>query len=218
VAEKFKGASFSDWLYEQAQFPSLVQLLQGKMVELARSLIGQVPIPNGDIANAGNLSCRTAEGCLITRTGCSIVHLDANDWIEVISWNPDTWIPTAKGPAPNEPSSEIGAHLAIYKARPDVNVIVHLHSREFVAWARTLGAPLTEEEYPYGTPEFVAEIIKVLEDHNLVCLCGPEHIGFFALGGSISEVKELIRSSLAKIKEAKFRQTPTNKTCRSARQ
>ncbi|MFH1598091.1 MAG: class II aldolase/adducin family protein [Patescibacteria group bacterium] len=203
MSEKFRGTSFSEWTYVPGEISNGYYSQLAELAVLGRFLIGILPIPPGDIANAGNLSFRTEKGCVITRSGCSIKHLDPEDLVEVIGWDEPAWKPTCRSPAPNEPSSETGAHLAIYKARPEANVIVHLHSQEMVAWAVTIGAAMTQQEFPYGTLEFVREIIRVLKQHDIVCLCGPEHIGFFALGRDFKQVKQAIEQALAKIAESR---------------
>ncbi len=111
-----------------------------------------------------------------------------------------------------QPSSELAFHLAIYRARPDVNAVVHAHS----PWATTvacLGWELPAVHYlvgfagkkvplaPYatfGTPELASNAAAALGAHNAVLLAnhglvavGPNLAAAFAVAEEIELVARI---------------------------
>jgi len=79
--------------------------------------------------SGGNLSARVPDedACWVTATGA---------WLDRLSRTTFTTVrisdgsPAAVGgmpPARVEPTSELALHLALYRARPDVNAVIHLH-------------------------------------------------------------------------------------------
>ncbi len=88
------------------------------------------------VGSGGNLSARVtgADEIWVTGAGTWLDRLHPSAFARVrISDGAvlDKWDGTANGDgavrAAPSPSSEIGLHLATYRARPDVNVVVHLH-------------------------------------------------------------------------------------------
>ncbi|GGK95254.1 class II aldolase/adducin family protein [Mangrovihabitans endophyticus] len=84
--------------------------------------------------SGGNLSARIADddACWVTAGGTWLDRLSRTSFTAVrISDGSPVEGPTGPGaplPAPRlEPSSEVALHLALYRARPDVNAVVHLH-------------------------------------------------------------------------------------------
>ena len=91
-------------------------------VTLALDAAGMVP------NKSGNVSCRSAGGFLITPAGVPYRALQPDDIVTV----------ALDGTAPLqrlEPSSEWRMHAAIYRARPEVQAIVHTHSPRATALA-----------------------------------------------------------------------------------
>lgn len=76
------------------------------------------------LAGAGNVSIRTDDHVLITRSGLRLETADADD-ITVLSLHGDIL-------AGARPSSETGLHLGIY-ARSEARAVVHTHGRSSVA-------------------------------------------------------------------------------------
>ena len=72
--------------------------------------------------SAGNLSLRVGEAALVTPSGVPSRELRPG----LIARMPLAGEGAFEGPLP--PSSEWRFHLDIYRARPDVNAIVHMHS------------------------------------------------------------------------------------------
>ena len=88
------------------------------------------------IGSGGNLSARLpgSDTCVVTASGTWLDELDEPDFSlvrldgEVVGGNPT-------------PSSEVRLHLASYRARPDVNAIIHLHPQTSVL-LQALGHPI----------------------------------------------------------------------------
>lgn len=74
----------------------------------------------------GNLSVRTSDGVLITPTGGSLDALTP-DGLALVDPGEGRRL---DGPPP---SKEAFLHTAVYRARPDCNAVVHLHSTHAVA-------------------------------------------------------------------------------------
>ncbi len=97
------------------------------------------------------------------------------------------------------PSSETPMHLAIYRARPDVNAIVHTHAPSITAFALT-DAPLDESLMPEvlasigqvalvpyaspGTEELPQAMTSYLVDHDAFLLANH---GAVTVGSSLEE-------------------------------
>ena len=76
------------------------------------------------VASGGNLSARAPGGetCWVTATGTWLDRLTPDDVVEVRLSDGRS----VRADAPR-PSSELPLHLATYRARPDVNAVIHLH-------------------------------------------------------------------------------------------
>jgi ribulose-5-phosphate 4-epimerase/fuculose-1-phosphate aldolase len=79
--------------------------------------------------SGGNLSARIPDedACWVTASGTWLERLSRGSFASVrISDGAPATVGTL--PAPRlEPTSEIALHLALYRARPDVNAVIHLH-------------------------------------------------------------------------------------------
>lgn len=82
-------------------------------------------------ATAGNYSVRLADGSVaITTSGKHKGRLTADDFMRVdLDGNPLT---------PGKPSAETGLHLALYRAFPAANAVLHGHSPEAVGLSRAV--------------------------------------------------------------------------------
>ncbi len=79
-------------------------------------------------ANSGNVSLRIGDRVMITPTGMRFKDMEADD-IAII----DLEGRILGGNKP--PSSEWPFHCGIYRNRPEINALVHSHSREATAWS-----------------------------------------------------------------------------------
>lgn len=113
--------------------------LRVQLVELAASLFER----GYSVGSAGNISVRTDGGFLMTPTNSSLGRLRP----ERLSVLDDDFTHVAGDP----PSKEVPMHRAVYRARPDAQAIVHLHSTYLTAlsclW--TPDEPLIEPLTPY---------------------------------------------------------------------
>jgi L-fuculose-phosphate aldolase len=105
--------------------------------------------------STGNLSVRQGEGMLITPTGMGADDLRPQDMV----WR--GWDGTLVGAW--QPSSEWHFHQAIYRARPDLQAIVHTHSIHAAALA-CLRRPLPSFHY----------MVAVAGGHDVPCV--PYHV------------------------------------------
>ena len=146
---------------------------------------------------SGNVSCRWKTGMLITPTGMAYDEIGARDIVFV----------DAKGEVPDKkskkPSSEWRFHLAAYRARPDMNAVVHTHSLNATVLA-CAGKPIPAFHYmvavaggsdiplvPYdtfGTKELARHVAKGLFDRN-ACLMANH--GQIAIGVTLESALEL---------------------------
>lgn len=78
----------------------------------------------------GNISVRSTSGdyCFVKPSGQGFGELHENDLVAV------NFAGKILGGA-RKPSQDTNIHLAIYKARPDVNAIIHVHSPWATGWA-----------------------------------------------------------------------------------
>jgi ribulose-5-phosphate 4-epimerase/fuculose-1-phosphate aldolase len=148
---------------------------------------------------SGNVSCRWKSGMLITPTGMAYEEIGARDIVFV----------DAKGEVPakksRKPSSEWRFHLAAYRARPDMNAVVHTHSLNATVLA-CAGKPIPAFHYmvavaggddiplvPYdtfGTQELARHVAKGLFHRN-ACLMANH--GQIAIGTTLASALELAR-------------------------
>lgn len=98
---------------------------------------------------SGNLSVRIGDAMRITPTGSALKNLDAS---MLASVSLDGAVAGAQ-----QPSKEYPFHLAIYRARADLNAVVHLHAPHAVAVSCL--ADLTEETpLPALTPYYIMRV------------------------------------------------------------
>ncbi len=157
--------------------------LRGELVCYGRWLydLGFVP------GTSGNLSVRLdRERVLATPTGCSKYLLQPCDMVVVdfsgrhISGQRNV-------------TSEIGMHLAVYRARPDIGAVVHAHpaiATGFASSGLALDQPLCSEVVmslgtiplaPYattGTPEVGDSLQPFLHDHDAILMANHGVVAF----------------------------------------
>jgi L-fuculose-phosphate aldolase len=100
-----------------AQHHHIVQFC-ADLVDAMRYLVRQKLNHN----HAGNVSLRCGDSVLITPTGMGAEQIEPRDIVQI-----DLRGNVLAGS--KKPSSEWEMHLAVYRQRPDINAIVHCHSR-----------------------------------------------------------------------------------------
>ncbi len=87
-----------------------------------------------------------------------------------------------------DPSSESMMHYEIYKQREDIGAIFHGHDREVTAYASLLDLPVTTKEEPPGTPQLLAEVMKIIDAGDFLVM---KNHGFLSLGKTMDEAGNL---------------------------
>ncbi|MBA2316599.1 MAG: class II aldolase/adducin family protein [Euzebyales bacterium] len=157
------------------------------------SLAGRRAVSAGlVIGSGGNLSAREPETGHIVATA-SGTWLDA---LEQESYSIVALDGTVIGGGP-KPTSELPLHLATYRARPDVNAVIHLHPQYCVlldAMGRDIRLITTDHAYyvrkvasvpwmPSGSAELAAAAAEVLRDGTNCSVLG--HHGCVAVAADV---------------------------------
>src|SRR6185437_6594896 len=81
------------------------------------------------VGSGGNLSARIPDedAIWVTASGTWLERLSRNSFVPVRISDGSPATVGSMPPAHVEPTSELALHLALYRARPDVNAVVHLH-------------------------------------------------------------------------------------------
>ncbi|WP_072372524.1 L-fuculose-phosphate aldolase [Hyphomicrobium sp. NDB2Meth4] len=146
---------------------------------------------------SGNVSCRWKGGMLITPTGMQYETLKPRDIVFV------TGKGTLQGRSLRKPSSEWRFHLAAYRARADMNAVVHTHSlyatvlacahkpipafHYMVAVAGGSDIPMVPYD-TFGTEELAQHVAEGLAHRN-ACLMANH--GQIAIGKDLAQALEL---------------------------
>ncbi|WP_353183599.1 class II aldolase/adducin family protein [Bosea sp. (in: a-proteobacteria)] len=148
-------------------------------------------------SKSGNVSARFAGGLLITPSGLPYARTRPEDLIHLS-------LDGAVLSGARKPSSEWPFHVAIYRARPEAQAIVHTHSPRATALSCTRrgipafhymialcgGADVRCAEYAtFGTPELAENAVKALEGRKAVLLANH---GVIALGGSLAGAHQIV--------------------------
>lgn len=127
---------------------------------------------------SGNISARYKDGMLITTSGSSNGYLEKNN----IVFTDFEGNSREKG---KKPSSEKFLHIEIYKQRPDINFIIHVHSpylSSFASAGKDLMAPIMAENVFYfggipladyalpSTMQLVENTVKYFKDYDAVLM------------------------------------------------
>ena len=147
---------------------------------------------------SGNVSARAGPGAyLITPSGVRKAEVKPEDLLLV-----DGEGRVVEGAG--KPSVELPLHLAIYRARPDVNVVVHAHPiyATVLSVLRLDLEPVVEElalyvgggvrvaDYaPSGTEKLAENVLKALGDRNAAILANH---GVLACGSDVDEALNVL--------------------------
>jgi L-fuculose-phosphate aldolase len=160
---------------------------RAEIIAIAQALDAAGLVPN----KSGNVSCRSAEGFLITPAGVPYRDLVPADIVE-------SSLAGSAAAHARRPSSEWRMHAAIYADRPEADAIVHTHSPKATALACAgLGIPpfhymiaLAGGDIrcmPYatfGTAELAATAVQGLEGRRATLLANH---GVITIGGSLRD-------------------------------
>jgi L-fuculose-phosphate aldolase len=187
MAEVFVGTKFRTvFLSREALFDKRLPELVSWCHTLARlGVVGQT---------VGNLSFRTANGYIISRTASDLAIITPGEFVEVVEARVPERELTVIGAY--EPSSEAMMHATVYAARPEIGAVFHGHSDELLAAAARLRVPVTEQEQPYGTPELSEEILRILAHRNFFVM---RNHGFVSVGRTMSEAGRWIEQLLGRL-------------------
>jgi len=153
----------------------------------------------GMLANGigfGNVSLRGPgeKAFVISATGSGGKRwLDPEDWVLVEDFDLDRNLLWSKGR--RDASSESMSHGAVYRASPEVAVVIHIHSQRFWRAMLAKGLPATPPDLPYGTPEMAWAICRHVSDggapSGVVAMAGHED-GILAYGASVGGAVEAL--------------------------
>lgn len=144
--------------------------------------------------SGGNISMRVDDDrVLLTASKFDKAELQA-EHVGILTLDGDNLTPELP------PSIESGMHLAIYRARSDVQAVVHAHPLTATAFCATgkrinthlldesyaiLGDPVVAEYARMGTPDLAANVARAVAD-GAACVMMRNH-GVLAVGGSLLE-------------------------------
>lgn len=185
-----------DELLEPAAF---AELAAWRDILKRLDLLGHFPDRYGGFAY-GNISAKQNDGFVITASQTSGAEtLLAEDLVRVTHCNLQRFWIDAEGQQP--PSSESLTHAMIYVADPRINFVFHVHNTAMWQHRSALGLPETAPDVPYGSPQMVAAVSQLLEQHQsrpLVFATAGHEDGVFALAHSARDCGGLLVTYLAK--------------------
>jgi len=158
-----------------------INFYRSKLIDAG--LIGKIP----DGPGFGNISVKTQNDNFIitgSNTG-GLKTLEKSHLSEVykIDINKNTvW---CKGHI--VASSESMSHYAIYKVKPEINSVIHVHSSEL--WNSLKNKyPVSNQKIAYGTPELAHEIINICNKNNAEIIVLGGHVdGILIFGKTIED-------------------------------
>jgi L-fuculose-phosphate aldolase len=156
---------------------------RARLVAACRHVADRGLSPGG----SGSLALRVGDELLVTPTGSSCSRVLASE-LAVVPVHGE--LPATAGP---RPSKEVGLHRAVFRARPDVRAVVHLHAPFTVAVAcldphgggtdgtgplppltpyqvMRLGALPTAPYAPPGSPALAESVGRLAAEHSVLLL------------------------------------------------
>lgn len=152
----------------------------------------------------GNISCRLGDNdarFIITGTQTGhLQHLGADDFSIVEHASPEENQLFSYGPC--RPSSEALTHAMLYRQKPDIQAVIHVHSFELWQATQRLALPHTAADVAYGTPAMAQAVQKLFVYGQLGCqgvfsMLGHED-GVVAFGKNMTTAAQLLISTLSK--------------------
>ncbi len=166
----------------------------------ALGLIGETP----DGIGYGNLSFRNKGERSFTITATQTGNqptLNPAKYIRITDYNFDTFTVYSEGEY--KPSSEALSHAMIYEVHPDIQAVIHVHSKPL--WQMMIATDALATTAEYGTAEMAHEIANLYPSrdpfkHNAFVMKGHED-GIITFGKTIQDAElklyQIIRASLA---------------------
>jgi len=151
----------------------------------------------------GNLSMRASDDnqFVITASATGALRiLQAEQFCLVESFSIDDNRVQSIGSLPA--SSESMTHGAIYAARPDVQCVIHVHSRILFDHLLNSGAPATPADAPYGTPtmaHLVAQLVARQPHLPTVFAMAGHDEGVVAYGSDADSTLDALLTLLQRI-------------------
>ncbi|WP_421949624.1 class II aldolase/adducin family protein [Phaeodactylibacter xiamenensis] len=148
----------------------------------------------------GNISCRAENGGLFyisgSKTG-NFAELDSRHYALVTDVGAPENRLSCTGPI--IASSESMSHAVIYEECPDVNGVIHVH--DFHLWKSLMHeVPTTEASAPYGSPEMVESIRRLLVEADLkackIFVMEGHEEGIFTFGKDLAEAMAVLKAYL----------------------
>jgi ribulose-5-phosphate 4-epimerase/fuculose-1-phosphate aldolase len=146
----------------------------------------------------GNISCRAESGGLFyisgSKTG-NFAELDTCHYALVTDVRASENRLSCIGPI--IASSESMSHAVIYEECPDVNGVIHVHDLHL--WQSLMHkVPTTDASAPYGSPEMVESIRRLLGETSLrvskIFVMEGHEEGIFTFGTDLSEAMAVLKS------------------------
>jgi L-fuculose-phosphate aldolase len=99
--------------------------LRDQLVHVGRSVVAAGLV----VGSGGNLSARlpAADELVVTAAGTWLDRLDRRSFVRVRLRDGAVLDPSLRNAGSAVPTTELALHLEAYRARPDVNAVVHLH-------------------------------------------------------------------------------------------
>ena len=127
----------------------------------ALGLIGETP----DGIGYGNLSFRNKGERKFTITATQTgkqPKLNPAEYIRITDYDFDTFTVFSEGEF--KPSSEALSHAMIYEVHPDIQAVIHIHSKPL--WQMMIDTHTLATTAEYGTADMVQEIADIYQSHN----------------------------------------------------
>ena len=143
--------------------------------------------PSYGTGSHGNVSIRTAQGCLMSATRTFLGTITAAQFVEVVRCDVTTQPATVEYRGALLPSTDSLIHWHLYQWRPEVACVLHAHDALVLEHAAALNLSQTPREADAGSSELLT-MIKPLAHHPYFLV---KRHGFVATGRTADEAGAL---------------------------
>ncbi len=189
MAEKYTGVKFA--VPEGALAKKTVLTVESKgLIRAMKKAAKELAERGLSQGTSGNVSTRTSKGFIITTTASKLASLSDEDFVLVEEFDFEG-NSLKKAFGFKTPSSETPMHHLIYKARPDVNAIIHVHDPALISEKAIakLRLPVTEQELSYGTKDIAEGVAALITGKDAVV---ARNHGIVVVGKSIEDCLEKV--------------------------